>query len=522
MKKIKILRKQEELAGQMKRIKMNITNKRKLHKLKDINEYNNFILTEKAIISRNMEITNLNRNILMVGGPGRGKTRNVFVPNLLNCNGNTIICNDPKGELLKSCSHSLLHQNYTIKVLNLNKNSGNIDKKWICNYNPLKYIKKLPLKAPSFKEIEKEYKKVVNQKKISLEELKKLRDSNELSQIQEDDIMALVNCIIANTYSNNIDTTLEIMTNLYLQSLIYLVLWQKRMYKKECNLPKIVELIKAGEPNNGGESKLDEYYDLVRNIEPNYIGVRQYDHFKVVVKSTEMIANVINEATSKLSSFDVKEIYDMILDDDMELERIGKKGEEGRICYFIVTNQYDPTYSFLADIFYTQVLSIIDSNAKKEGGFLLTPVDLYLDEFESLGKIPGFIEMLSHSADINAGMFICVQYLPQLIDSYKENWETILNYCDYILYLGSSSKKTIEYFSKIIVKKTWDKSKKVKTRSKNNSSSTNHNIYSLELAIASELYRIPKGYALLLCASHLQSYSKLYDIKKHPRYDELM
>lgn len=492
----------------------------KLQKLKDKDEFNNFILTEKAIISRNMAITDLNRNILMVGKPGRGKSRYVFKPNLLNCNGNTIICTDPKGELLRDCSYSLVQQGYTIKVLNL-------DEKWKGNhYNPLKYIKKLPSSAPSIQEIEKEYQEAINQEKITFEELKELRDNGELSRIQEDDVMSLVNCLIANTKSDNIDTTTgdpywENMTNLYLQSLIYLALWQKRKWKKECNYPRIVELIRDSEPNDEGKSKIDEYYDLVRNIEPNYIGVKQYDHFKVVAKSPKMIATVISEATSKLSSFNVKEVYDMTIDDDMELERIGKQGEEGRICYFIVTNPNDPTYNFLGSMFYTQVFGMIDANAKKEDGFLPTPVDLYLDEFRQLGKIPRFIEMLAYVRGLNAGMFICVQSLSQLTDLYKENWETILDCCDYILYMGSSSEKTLEYFSKIMGKKTWDKSTKGKTRSKNDSSSTNYDIHGRELATVSELSRIPKGYAILLCGDYLPFYSKLYDLKKHPRYNEL-
>lgn len=483
-------------------------------KIQDKNFYNNYILTSQAIISRNMAVSKLSRNIIMIGAPGRGKSRYVFKPNLLNSNGNTIICTDPKGELLRDCGNALKEQGYDIKVLN-------IDEKWKSNhYNPLNYIKKLPIDAIDVKTIERARMEGKDDEKLDEDTFNERINH----VIQEDDVMSLVNTLFANT-KGDIDTTQgdpfwEHLANLYVQALIYIALWYKKVFGQACNFQIILYYIsKTKLDEDGNITEIDNLVNKIREEEPDYIGINQWDLFKKSATTPKTLTTVTLEAVARLNSFNVKEVKNLTSDDDMELNRIGKGGDEGKIAYFIITNPNDNTFNYLANMFYSQIFNIIDKNAKENDGSLAVPTDLYMDEWYQLGEIPRFLEILAYIRGLNCGVLIGVQSVGQLEGRYKDNWETVFDCCDHILYLGSKSKKTLDYLSAIMGKQTLYKYTTGKTRSKQNSNSKNWDIYGRELATIDELGRMKKGYAILLSGEYLPLYSKLYDLNKHPRYD---
>ncbi len=320
-----------------------------------------------------------------------GKSRYYFKPNILSANG-SIIVTDPKAELLRDCGYSLKQKGYTIKVLNLDEKSESN------HYNPFVYVKE----ARNFNDV--------------------LGYSDSKRQIQEDDVMSLINTLMVNTKSENIENTSgdpfwEKAEMIFLQSLFYYVI--RNYDKRHQNFTAILKLIRLSNPNNAGVSPLDELFNEWAKKEPDAVGVKQYKHFKVAASAPKMMSTIIMVATARLAAFNIREIAELTDTDDMELNRIGmplddnsallqeinkKTGKNignGKIAYFIVTKPSDGTFNFLASIFYTQVFAMIDENAKLCGGSLATPLEIYMDEWAQLGEIPRFIEELAYLRGLN-------------------------------------------------------------------------------------------------------------------------
>lgn len=340
---------------------------------RDKNFENNMILTQTELISKNMKISKMNRHVVLIGRPGSGKSRYYFKPNILSANG-TIIVTDPKGELLRDCGYSLKKKGYTIKVLNLDDKSASD-----C-YNPLMYIKENHNYTGYY---------------------------SEENPIQEDDVMSLINTIMANTKSENIQNTSgdpfwEKAEMIYLQALFYYTL--RHYDKSHQNFTTILNLIRLSNPDSSGVSNLDRLFDAWAKEEPEAIGVKQYKHFKVAASAPKMMSTIIMVATARLASFNIKEIANLTDIDTMELDRIGmplndndpllkqinkdskKHIGNGKVAYFIITKPSNNTFNYLASIFYTQVFEVIDENAKKCGGSLATPLEIYMDEWSQLRR----------------------------------------------------------------------------------------------------------------------------------------
>ena len=278
------------------------------------------------------------------------------------------------GELLRDCGYSLKKKGYDIKVLNLDDKSSSD-----C-YNPLMYIKENKNNDGYF---------------------------SEEHPIQEDDVMNLINVIMANTKSENIQNTSgdpfwERSEMIFLQALFYYVL--RHYDKSHQNFTAILNLIRLSEPNANGKSELDRLFDNWAKEEPDAIGVKQYKHFKVAANAPKMMSTIIMVATARLASFNIKEIANMTNIDTMELYRLGMPIDDnskllkeinesssqhignGKIAYFIITKPSNGTFNYLASIFYTQVFEIIDENAKLCGGSLATPLEIYMDEWAQLRR----------------------------------------------------------------------------------------------------------------------------------------
>lgn len=172
---------------------------------------------------------------------------------------------------------------------------------------------------------------------------------------------------------------------------------------------------------------------------------------------------------------------------------------------------------------YSQMFSLLDYNANKFNGYLPTPVDIYFDEFKQLGEIPRFAENLAYVRSFNVGFAIFLQSLSQIKELYEKSWETILDCCDSILFLGSNSDSTLEYMENMLGSKTWYKKSTSRTFSKNGSNSKSYDIVGRKLAFKDEIGRMPKGKCIAKISNteHNVFYSDIYDLKKHPRYKTL-
>ena len=471
----------------------------------DKNPYNNQIFTRTEKVSRNARISKRNRNILLLGRPGTGKSRNFFKPNILNANGSVVVT-DPKGELLRDCGSAMLSKGYTIKCLNL-------DEKWKSNhYNPLQNIRRLT------------------------EEEKKA--SGGTSDFAEDDVMVLINTIMKNTKSDSIDTQTgdpfwERAEMLFLQALVYYVL--NNCVTEQQNFNTVLSLIRDAQktsPMNEKQSLLSFKFDVWRQKDPDNIGIKQWDHFMGSAASPKMMQTIILTAVGRLEAFNLKEVAALTRTDDMELWRIGQPIDaprdengyrtDGKIIYFIITKAMDTTFNFLGAIMYSQLFNIIDSNAKANYGSCATTVDLYMDEWAQLGNIPNFVNMAAYMRGLNAGVVIGLQSLSQLKEKYKESWETLLDCCDYEMFLGSTSKETLEYFSALLGDQTIHKQSSSRTYSRQGSTSKSDDEVGRKLATVDELKTMPENKAILLMSGNMAPfYSDTYILKEHPLYNLL-
>lgn len=471
----------------------------------DDDPYNNQIFTRTEQVSRNARVSHRNRNILLLGRPGTGKSRNFFKPNLLNANGSVVVT-DPKGELLRDCGAAMLSKGYTIKVLNL-------DEKWKSNhYNPLQNIRRLS------------------------EEEKQASGGH--SDFAEDDVMILINTIMKNTKSDSIDTQTgdpfwERAEMLFLQALVYYVL--NNCVTEEQNFNMVLSLIRDAQkpsPIDDKKSLLSFKFDIWRKKDPDNIGIKQWDHFMGSAASPKMMQTIILTAVGRLEAFNLKEVAALTRVDDMELNRIGKPIDsppdennfrtDGKIIYFIITKAMDTTFNFLGAIMYSQLFNIIDANAKANYGSCATTVDLYMDEWAQLGTIPNFVNMAAYMRGLNAGVVIGLQSLSQLKEKYKESWETLLDCCDYELFLGSTSKETLEYFSALLGEQTIHKQSSSRTYSKQGSTSKSDDEVGRKLATVDELKTMPENKAILLMSGNMSPfYSDTYVLKEHPLYNKL-
>lgn len=464
---------------------------------------NNQIFTATEMFAKDMKISKRNRNVVLVGRPGTGKSRRYFKPNLLNAKNESLIVTDPKGELLRDCGMSLIRKGYDIRVLNL------VDKYRSDHFNPFMYIRKVP----------KNHAIIELNNGLSMEQ--EIKNNN---WIAEDDVMSLINTLMQNTKSDTIESNTgdpfwEKAEMVFLQSIMYYVIFNYE--RKDQNFKTVLELIRLAEPDKEGNSQLSRLFDVWEDKDPTNIGVKQWNHFKVSASSPKMMSTIIMTASARLAPFNIAELENMTTEDTMELNRIGGKGDEGKIAIFIITSPNNQTFNFLANIMYSQIFSIIDYNASKNSGSLASPCQIYMDEWAQLGVIPRFLEMLAYVRGLNVGITMGLQSLSQFKKMYKDNWETGLDCCDYILFLGSRSKETLEYMSTMLGKKTWYKKSSGRTFSKQGSSSYNWDVVSRELAQVDEIARMKEETGILLVSGMRPFTSKLYDLSKHPQYSEL-
>ena len=450
---------------------------------KDIEPYidpvfeNNVILTqtERLMMSSRPKDPKYarNKNVLVIGGSGSGKTRFYVKPNLMQMSDNTsYVVTDPKGTILVEVGKMMVNGGYKIKVLNT------INFKKSMHYNPFQYIR------------------------------------------NERDILKLVNTIIANTKGEGEKSGEDFWVKaerLYYCALIGYIWYEAP--EEEKNFSTLLEFINASEAREDDEefkNAVDLLFDELEAEEPNHFAVRQYKKYKLAAGKTAK--SILISCGARLAPFDIQELRELMSYDEMELDMLGDR----KTAMFVIISDTDDTFNFVVAIMYTQLFNLLCDKADDEhGGRLPYHVRLLLDEFANIGQIPKFDKLIAtiRSREISAS--IILQSQSQLKSIYKDAAETIIGNCDTTLFLGGKESSTLKEISETLGKETIDLFNTSDTRGQSRSYGLNYQKTGKELMTKDELAVMDGGKCILQLRGVRPFYSKKFDITAHKRYKEL-
>ena len=441
----------------------------------DKNFYDNILLTQTERLTMNSRPKNpkfaRNKNVLVIGGSGSGKTRFFVKPNLMQMT--TSYCvTDPKGTILVECGKMLQKGGYKIRSLNT------INFKKSMHYNPFAYIR------------------------------------------SEKDILKLVNVIIANTKGDGEKSGEDFWVKA--ERLLYCALIGYIYYEapeEEKNFITLLDLINASEAREDDEnykSPVDMLFDRLAEREPEHFAVKQYVKFKQAAGKT--LKSILISCGARLAPFDIKELRDLMEYDELELDTLGDE----KTALFVIISDTDDTFNFVVAIMYFQLFNLLCDKADNEyGGRLPVHVRCLLDEFSNIGQIPKFEKLISTIRSREISACIILQAQSQLKAIYKDNADTIIGNCDTTLFLGGKEKSTLKELSETLGKETIDMYNTSETRSNQNSYGTNYQKLGKELMSQDELSVMDGGKCILQLRGVRPFLSDKYDITKHPRYKML-
>ncbi len=437
--------------------------------------YNNILLTNTERLTMNSRPKNpkfaRNKNVLVIGGSGSGKTRFFVKPNLMQMT--TSYCvTDPKGTILVECGKMLQKGGYKIRSLNT------INFKKSMHYNPFAYIR------------------------------------------SEKDILKLVNVIIANTKGDGEKSGEDFWVKA--ERLLYCALIGYIYYEapeEEKNFITLLDLINASEAREDDEnykSPVDMLFDRLAEREPEHFAVKQYVKFKQAAGKT--LKSILISCGARLAPFDIKELRNLMEYDELELDTLGDE----KTALFVIISDTDDTFNFVVAIMYSQLFNLLCDKADNEyGGRLPVHVRCLLDEFSNIGQIPKFEKLISTIRSREISACIILQAQSQLKAIYKDNADTIIGNCDTTLFLGGKEKSTLKELSETLGKETIDMYNTSETRSNQNSYGTNYQKLGKELMSQDELSVMDGGKCILQLRGVRPFLSDKYDITKHPRYKML-
>lgn len=409
-----------------------------------------------------------NKNILVIGGSGSGKTRFYVKPNLLQMHSSYVVT-DPKGTVLNEVGKALQDGGYAIKVLNT------INFKKSMHYNPLAYIR------------------------------------------SEKDILKLVNTIIANTKGEGNQSGEDFWVKaerLYYSALIGYIWYEAPDDEK--NLNTLIEMINASEAREDDESfenPIDKLFKELEQENPEHFAVRQYKKYKLAAGKTAK--SILISCGARLAPFDIAELRELTEDDELELDTLGDK----KTALFVIISDTDDTFNFIVAIMYTQLFNLLcDKADDKYGGRLPVHVRFILDEFANIGQIPKFDKLIAtiRSREISASIILQAQ--SQLKAIYKDNADTIVGNCDTTLFLGGKEKTTLKEISEILGKETIDLYNTGESRGKETSHSLNYQKTGKELMSMDELSVMDGSKCILQLRGVRPFLSNKYDLTKHPKF----
>ena len=436
---------------------------------------NNVILTQTERLMMSNRPKNpkyaRNKNVLVIGGSGSGKTRFFVKPNLMQLHSSYVVT-DPKGTLLVECGQLLQRANYTIKVLNTINFSKSM------KYNPFSYIR------------------------------------------SEKDILKLVNTIIANTKGDGEKSGEDFWIKaerLYYTALIGYIWYEAP--EEEKNFTTLLDMINASEAREDDEdfqNPVDLMFERLAEREPDHFAVKQYAKYKLAAGKTAK--SILISCGARLAPFDIRELRELMETDEMELDTIGDR----KTALFVIISDTDDTFNFVVSILYTQLFNLLCDKADDVyGGRLPVHVRCLLDEFANIGQIPKFEKLIAtiRSREISAS--IILQSQSQLKAIYKDNADTIVGNCDSTLFLGGKEKTTLKEISEILGKETIDSFNTGENRGREISHSLNYQKLGKELMTQDEIAVMDGGKCILQLRGVRPFFSDKYDITKHPRYKYL-
>ena len=433
-----------------------------------------------------------NKNILVMGGSGSGKTRFFVKPSLLQMHSSYVVT-DPKGQLLRETGKLLAHggpkrdengkpvrdgrgkivyEPYRIKVLNTINFSKSM------KYNPLAYVR------------------------------------------SEKDILKLVNVIIANTKGDGEKSSEDFWVKA--ERLLYCALIGYIWYEaepEEKNFITLLELINACEAREDDEtykSPVDILFDELAQAQPEHFAVKQYVKFKMAAGKT--LKSILVSCGARLSPFDIKELRDIMTEDELELDTMGDR----KTALFLIMSDTDTTFNFVIAMLQSQLFNLLCDKADDlYNGRLPVHVRCLLDEFANIGQIPNFDKLIAtiRSREISAS--IILQSQSQLKTIYKDAADTIVGNCDVTLFLGGKEKSTLKEISELLGKETIDSLSQSENRGAQTSHGLSYQKLGKELMTQDEIAVMDGGKCILQLRGVRPFFSDKYDLTKHPRYKYL-
>lgn len=432
---------------------------------------NNVILTQTESLmmsNRPKEPKNArNKNVLIVGGSGSGKTRFWIKPNLMQCHSSYVVT-DPKGTVAIECGKMLEKEGYKIKIFNT------INFKKSFHYNPFSYIH------------------------------------------SEKDILKLVTTLIANTKCEGKagdDFWVKAETLLYCALIGYL--WYEGL-EEEKNFATLISMINAMEVREDDESfknPVDYLFDELEAKDPEHFAVRQYKKYKLAAGKTAK--SVLISCAARLAPFDIAEVREITMYDELELDMTGDR----KTALFLIMSDTDATFNFLISMIYTQLFNLLCEKADDiYGGRLPIHVRCLIDEAANIGQIPNLEKLMATIRSREISACLVLQAQSQLKALYKDNADTIIGNCDSRIFLGGSEPTTLKELSTALGKETIDTFNTGESRGRETSHSLNYQKLGKELASVDELAVLDGSKCILQLRGVRPFMSNKYDITKHPKY----
>ena len=435
---------------------------------------NNIILTQTERLTMNSRPKNAktarNKNVLIVGGSGSGKTRFFIKPNLMQLHSSYVVT-DPKGQLVFETGRLLERAGYKISVLNT------INFKKSMHYNPFSYIH------------------------------------------SEKDILKLVTCLIANTTGSGQKGD-EFWTNA--EKLLYMALIGYIHYEapeEEQNFGTMLEMLNSMEVREDDEefkNPVDCLFDELKAKDPEHFAARQYAKYKLAAGKTAK--SILVSCGARLAPFDIAELRDVTAYDELALDTLGDR----KTALFLIMSDTDSTFNFLISMVYTQLFNLLCEKADDVyGGRLPVHVRCLIDECANIGQIPNLEKLMATIRSREISACLVLQAQSQLKALYKDNADTIIGNCDSRLFLGGSEPSTLKELSQSLGKETIDTYNTGESRGRETSHSLNYQKLGRELMSVDDLATLDGGKCILQVRGLRPFLSDKYDITKHPNYKYL-
>jgi len=412
-------------------------------------------------------VTARNKNVIIIGGSGSGKTRFWLKPNLMQCHSSYVVT-DPKGSILIECGKLLQTKDYRIKFFNT------INFKKSMHYNPFAYIH------------------------------------------SEKDILKLVNCLITNTKGDGKsgdDFWVKAETLLYCALIGYI---HYEAPADEQNMSMLIDLLNSmetREDNEDYQNPVDMMFEDLALEKPTHFAVRQYKKFKLAAGKTAK--SILISCGARLAVFDIEELREITSYDELELDTLGDE----KTALFLIMSDTDASFNFLISMIYSQLFNLLCEKADDVyGGRLPVHVRCLIDECANIGQIPNLEKLIATIRSREISACLVLQAQSQLKSIYKDNADTIIGNCDSLIFLGGKEKSTLKEMAETLGKETIDTFNTGESRGREVSHSLNYQKLGKELMSVDELAVMDGGMCILQLRGVRPFLSRKYDITKHPNY----